>query len=313
MNSNMSINNKSRFSTWKRIKANRFIYFLLIPGLIFYIVFAYLPMYGVLLAFQDVGIGSSLLGNEWIGLENFQRLFEDEEFWIAFRNTIIISFGRLITGFSIPIILAILINELWHSKIKKTIQTIVTFPHFLSWVIISGIIFNLLSGDGLVNGIIEFFGHDKYYFSKEQNLFRPLLYVSGIWKSAGWGSVIYLAAISGINPELYEAATIDGASRLQRIRYITWSGMKPVVVLMLLLSIGGIMNAGFEQIFLMYNPTLYDVSDIIDTYVYRRTFVDGADYGLSTAAGLFKSVINITLLIFANYISKRIDKDYSIF
>ncbi|ABP68106.1 binding-protein-dependent transport systems inner membrane component [Caldicellulosiruptor saccharolyticus DSM 8903] len=290
----------------REIAYYKYIYLLLLPGLIFYIIFSYIPMYGVTLAFKEYDYAKGILHSPWVGLRNFEFILMEPEFWQAFRNTIIISFGKLITGFPAPIILAILINELREGRYKKSLQTIYTFPHFLSWVIVAGIIKNLFSSDGAINNALVALGFQKYSFLADARLFRPLLYISEIWKESGWSSIIYLAAISGIDPELYEAAYIDGANRWQRIRYITWPGIKPTAVLLFVLAVGNCMNAGFDQIFNLYNPLVYETGDIIDTYVYRITFLTNPDFGISTAVGLFKSVINFVLLISADRFLKAI-------
>uniref|UniRef100_UPI000584C1CA ABC transporter permease n=1 Tax=Caldicellulosiruptor sp. F32 TaxID=1214564 RepID=UPI000584C1CA len=225
-------------------------------------IFCYIPMYGVTLAFKEYDYAKGILHSPWVGLRNFEFILMEPEFWQAFRNTIIISFGKLITGFPAPIILAILLNELREGRYKKSLQTIYTFPHFLSWVIVAGIIKNLFSSDGAINNALVALGFQKYSFLADARLFRPLLYISEIWKESGWSSIIYLAAISGIDPELYEAAYIDGANRWQRIRYITWPGIKPTAVLLFVLAVGNCMNAGFDQIFNLYNPLVYETGDI---------------------------------------------------
>lgn len=290
----------------KGIKKNKYIYFILIPGLLYYIIFAYGPMYGLTIAFKDYQIRSGILGSPWNGIANFQRIFKDFEFYIALKNTLIISFSRIIIQFPIPIILALLLNELKEGVYKKTLQTVMTFPNFLSWVVVSSILVNLLSSGGAINNLFAIFGMPRQDFLADSQIFRPLLYATDIWKSAGWGSIIYLAAISSISPELYEAATIDGAGKFQKIISITWPCILPTVVVMLILSVGGVMNAGFDQIFNLQNPAVRQVSDILDTYIYRITFGTGTDFGFSTGVGLFKSVINFILLFSFDKISKAI-------
>ncbi len=292
----MSKNKTTKGKLIKEISKNRYIYFLLIPGLAYYIIFAYGPMYGLTLAFKDYRIKAGILKSPWVGLANFERLFNNHEFYLALKNTIIISISRILIQFPIPIILALMFNELKEGKYKKTLQTIYTFPNFLSWVIVSSILINLLSSGGAVNSLLALAGFPKRDFLADTSLFRPMLYATDIWKSAGWGSIIYLAAISAINPELYEAATIDGANRLQKTIYITWPTIQPTVLVMLILSIGNIMNAGFDQIFNMMNPAVRSVGDILDTYIYRITFETGTNFGFSTAVSLFKAVINFMLL-----------------
>lgn len=281
----------------KRVAQNKFIYLILLPGILYYIIFAYFPMYGVSLAFKEYFASKGILGSPFVGLVNFKYVFTDSYFWKACYNTIFISFGRIIFQFPFPIILAIMLNEVSNGRYKKTLQTIYTLPHFLSWVIVSGIILNICDFNGPINHLIELFGGDKQTFLSSKGIFIPLLFISDSWKESGWSSIIYLAAIASINNEIYEAAEIDGANRLKKMLHVTWPGIKPTVIVMLLLSIGGMMNGGFDQIFNMYNPAVQSVSDIIDTYIYRITFQMGSDFGFSTAVGLFKSVINFVLLV----------------
>jgi len=293
----------------KNIIRNKYIYILLLPGILFYVIFAYFPMYGITLAFKEFQINKGIIGSPWIGFANFKEIFRLDDFWNAFYNTIGISFQRLLIEFSIPIILALMLNEIANSKLKRFFQTVFTFPNFLSWIVVSGIIFSLFSDEGAVNQVLMSIGADKQSLMMDQNFFRPLLYISSIWKSAGWSSIIYLAAISSINPEIYEAATIDGATRIQQMLHITWPGIKSTVAVLFVLAVGNVMNAGFDQIFNMYNASVYNVADIIDTYIYRRTFQIGSDFGSSTAVGLFKSLINLILLIAANLGVKKLGEE----
>jgi len=288
----------------KEVYRNRYIYLILLPGVLYYAIFNYGPMYGVLLAFKDFRATEGIWGSPFVGLKHYEYIFADQEFWRAFQNTIIISFGRLLTQFPVPIILALLLNELREGRYKKTLQTLYTFPHFLSWVIVASLVINVFGTEGTVNQLLGLFGIDKQMFLANQDLFRPLLYMTEIWKSTGWTAIIYLATIASISPELYEAAYMDGASRLQRMRYITWPGIRSAVVLMLLLSVGNTMNAGFDQIFNMYNAAVLPVSDILDTYIYRITFQTSGDFGFSTAVGLFKALINFVLLVVFDRIAK---------
>jgi putative aldouronate transport system permease protein len=295
-----------RRSLIREILMNKYVYLLLLPGVVFYIIFNYIPMYGITLAFKEFVIRKGILGSPWVGLQNFQYILGEPEFWKVFKNTLIISFGRIITGFPIPILIAILLNELKEGAYKKGLQTFYTFPHFLSWVIIAGIVRNLFSNDGAVNNLLFTLAAQRYDFLANNDLFRPLLFMTDIWKEAGWSSIIYLATIAGINPELYEAAHIDGANRFQRMLHITWPELRPTVVLLLILAVGNCMNAGFDQIYNLYNPLVYDSGDIIDTYLFRITFLTNPEYGVSTAVGLFKSLINLGLLLTADRFLKLI-------
>ena len=291
---------------WREIVRNKYIYLILLPGLIFYIIFAYGPMYGLTIAFKDYHVKQGILGSPWNGVDNFIRIFRDVEFYTALKNTLVISFSRIIVQVPVPIILALLLNELKEGVYKKTLQTVLTFPNFLSWVVVSSILMNLLANGGAVNNLLAILGMERQNFLASTQIFRPLLYVTEIWKSAGWGSIIYLAAISAISPDLYEAATIDGAGKLQKMFFITWPSIRPTVVVMLILSVGGVMNAGFDQIFNMQNPAVRQVADILDTYIYRITFGTGTDFGFSTGVGLFKAVINFIMLFTFDKISRVI-------
>lgn len=291
---------------WREILKNRYIYLILLPGMAYYLIFAYGPMYGLTIAFKDFQIRAGILGSPWNGIDNFVRIFRDNEFYLALKNTLIISFSRILFQFPVPIILALLLNELNKGPFKKTLQTVLTFPNFLSWVVVSSILINLLSNGGAVNNLLAMMGFARKDFLADVRIFRPLLYLSEIWKSAGWGSIIYLAAISAISPELYEAATIDGAGKFQKMIAITWPSIRPTAVVMLILAVGGVMNAGFDQIFNLQNPAVRPVSDILDTYIYRITFGTGTDFGFSTGVGLFKSVINFILLFSFDKISRVI-------
>lgn len=305
-------------SLWMRIKAHWMFYALLLPALIFIIIFSYAPMGGILMAFKHYRFNTpSLWGDvpvirffgqmanmEWVGMKWFENLWAKPDFWAAFRNTLIISFGRLVIEFPMPIILALLMNEMRHSGLKRVYQTIYTFPHFLSWVLVVSIIRLLFQSDGTVNTIIKAMGGQTVGFLSDANIFRPMLYTTSIWKGVGWGSIIYMATISGIDPSLYEAATIDGANRWQACWSITWPSIKPTVVIMLIMQCGQILNAGFDQVFNMYNELTYSTGDIFDTFIYRYAFQRGQNLSLSTAAGLFKSVCNFALLLSANGIAK---------
>lgn len=296
----------------KQIKAiikNRYIYLILIPGMAYLFIFSFIPMYGIQIAFKNFMIDKGFWGSPWIGFLNFKYMFIDQQFWVAFTNTIVISVSRIAFTFFVPVILAIIINELSDGKYRRVLQTALTFPHFLSWVIISGILFNILNSDGLVNHMISQLGLKPISFLGTPALFRPLLYLAEVFKESGWGSIIYLASIAAINPEIYEAAIVDGANTIQRIWHVTLPGIKPTMVLLLVLGVGNVMNAGFDQIFNLYNPVVYPVADIIDTYIYRITFQSATDFGFSTAVGLFKSVLNFIFIISANKLAKLVGEN----
>ena len=263
-------------------------------------------MYGLTIAFKDFVLLKGISGSPWVGLENFRKLLTAPSFSEVFVNTIKISFLRLIFGFPAPILLALLLNEVGNARFKKVVQTISYLPHFLSWVVLAGIVIQILSpSSGIVNQIIVMFGGNPIYFVADPRYFVPMLIVTGIWKEVGWGTVVYLASITSISPELYEAATIDGAGRFQKMLHITLPALRPVVSIMFILNSGNLINAGFDQIYNLYNPAVYKVADIIDTYVYRRGLLD-MKYSFSSAAGLFKNIISFALVLTTNGLVKVI-------
>lgn len=285
-----------------------FYYLMLAPALLGFLVFHYFPMYGVIMAFKNYRFIDGIWGSPWIGLDNFSQLFGDMFFWRILRNTLLISGLHILFGFPAPILLALLFNELVNGSFKRVVQTISYLPHFMSWVILSGIMIELLSPSrGALNYVITLFGGEPIHFLANPDTFVGVLVVSHLWQSVGWGSIIYLAAIAGINQDQYESATIDGANRFHQIRYITLPSLVPVMTVLFILNVGGVMNAGFDQIFNLYNPAVYSVADIIDTYVYRIGLID-TKYGFSTAVGLFKNVVALVLVVGTNYIVKRFNE-----
>lgn len=294
-------------SILKSIFYYKYFYLMLLPVVVWYAIFAYTPMYGITLAFKTFHYGKGILGSPWIGFQHFIDLMSDTSFWSAFKNTIIISFGKLLFHFPTPIILAILLNELIFHRAKKLFQTILTFPHFISWIVLAGIMTNILGQSGVVNQVISNLGGGTVPFLSDPSIFRPVIYISHIWKEIGWDSIIYIAALAGIAPELYEAAKIDGAGRWHQIRYVTWPGIRPTVAILFILTIGQMLNLGssFDQIFNLYSSPVYGVADTIDTFVYRTTFTTGADFGYMTAVGFLKSAINVTMIYLANTLVKK--------
>ena len=279
-------------------------FLLLVPGALFFIVFHYVPMTGAVIAFKEYRMSEGILGSPWNGLENFERLFLGRNFVNALRNTLTISLLRLAFGFVAPIILALLLNEIRISWYKRTIQTLTYLPFFFSWVILGGIFLMLFSVDGPLNSIVRGLGGRTIPFMTNDAWFVFVLIATGIWNSAGYGAIIYLAALSGIDPALYEAAYVDGAGRWKQTLHITLPCLVPTIITLFILSLGGILNAGFDQIYNMYNPLVYDVSDILDTWILRR--LQSLDFGLATAAGIFKSVVGMMLIIAANSVTKRL-------
>ena len=280
----------------KRIRNNWMLYAMLVPVLVWYLIFCYLPMGGITLAFKEFRFDMGLWRSPIVGFKHFKAMFSDREFWTAFTNTIIFSLGKLVFHFPVPIIVAVLLNEIKISKVKKVFQTIFTFPHFISWVVLSGILINIFASNGIVNQTLGALGMEKIAPIIEVGSFRWFIWLSNIWKEFGWDAIIYMAALTSIDPQLYEAAEIDGAGRLGKMLHITWPGIRGIVSVMLILQIGGIMSGAS---FLDSAP-VYPVGDIIDTYVYRKSFMVGANFGYTTAIGLLKSVIGVALLLTAN-------------
>lgn len=289
----------------KQILKYRNYYIMLLSGLIFVILFLYLPIFYNFIAFKDYKIFLGPLGSPWCGLKNFTKLFRTPDFMRILKNTFALCFLKILIGFPIPIILALLINEVKNIMFKKTIQTIVYLPHFISWVIIATIASTLLSpSDGVINLLLNKLGINSIFFMGDSRYFRGVLVATDIWKEMGWSAIIYLAALSGVPLDLYEAATVDGANKLQKMKYVTFPCILPTIIIMLLLRIGNILNSNFEQVFTMYNSSVYDVADIIDTYVYRVGIIQ-TQYGFSASAGLFKSIISLVLVVTCNWLTKK--------
>lgn len=295
-----------RIGLLKCIRAHPVLYLMLIPGIAFMLVFRYAPMYGVSIAFQDYSVVKGISGSPWVGLENFRYLFGSKDFAKILRNSVWISLINLFWGFPVPILLSLLLNEVRNRFFKKTVQTVLYLPHFISWVIVAGLVMNFTAvNNGVINEVIKFFGGRPIAFLQSEQYFRSVLVVSNIWKGAGWGTIVYLAAISGIDPALYEAATIDGASRLQRMRHITLPSISSTIVVLLILNTGSILTNSFEQIYMLYSPLVYDVADVFETYSYR-VGLSGGRFSYGTAIGIFQSVVNMILIFTTNRISRKI-------
>lgn len=300
-----------KVSFWKRLgrdlRMNKYIYIMVLPVVVYYLIFHYGPMYGVIIAFKDFQVTEGIWGSEWVGFKHFIDFFNNYYFWRLIRNTFLISFYELIFAFPAPIILALLLNELRKLWFKRIVQTVSYLPHFISLVVVVGMLVDFSSQNGLFNQFLSLFGIEPISFMQKAEWFRPLYIGSGIWQGIGWGSIIYLAAMAGINPELYEAAKIDGAGRFRQMWHVTLPGITPLIVILLILQIGSIMSVGFEKIILMYNPMTRETADVISTYVYRKGILE-ASFSFSSAVGLFNAVINLTLLILANKISARVSE-----
>ena len=291
---------------WRYFLRNRWLYFLLIPGILYLFIFNYLPMYGIIISFKDFSFRKGILGSEWIGFANYREMFASETFWNVLKNSIVLSLYRLAASFPFPILLALLLNEVRHKYFKKVVQTIIYLPHFVSWVVFAGMVQLFLSPtDGMINMLIKMLGGEPIPFLQRSEYFRTILVISGIIKSAGWGTIVYLAAITAIDQEMYEAAVIDGANRLQKMFYLTIPCISNTIVILLILDMGSLLKNGFEQVYLLYNPLVYDVADIIETYVYRLG-LEGGQYSYTTAVGLFQSVVGMIMILAANAVTRRI-------
>lgn len=291
-------------------RANMYLYLMLLPGLIFFVVFKYIPMYGIIMAFQDYQIGAGFSGSTWIGFDNFIRLFQDPYFWNAMKNTLIINLLVFFFGMPIPIMFALFLNEVASPKFRKTVQTIVYLPHFVNWVVYAGIVIMMLSpSTGIINTLIKAFGGDPIAFMEKSSWWRVVYIGADILKGFGWASIIYYAAIVSVDQEMYEAAKIDGASRSQRMRYLTLPSIAPTISIMLILQVGKIVSIGFEQVWTMSNNMVLDVSEVISTFIYRRTLGPQAgmfpQFGYMAAVGLFQSVLALILVIASDRISKK--------
>ncbi|WP_201007164.1 ABC transporter permease [Paenibacillus glycanilyticus] len=286
-------------------------YLMLLPGMVWLVMFSIVPMFGILMAFQNYNPGSGLFKSEWVGLENFKYMFQLNDSKTVIRNTLIIAVGKIVLNLIVPLVFAILLNELRNLRYKKLVQTVVYLPHFLSWVIMSTIVIGIFGYYGVVNTVFGYFGADPKLFMADAGIFRQLIVGTDVWKEFGYNAIIYLAALTGVNPNLYEAAAIDGANRWQLIRHVTLPALTTTVVLLGVLSLGNVLNANFDQVYNLYNPLVYSTGDVLDTWVYRLG-LQNLQFSLATAAGLFKSVISFVLI----YISYRLAyryADYTIF
>lgn len=293
-------------SLLEHVARNKLLYLILVPGLTYFVLFHYLPMYGLVIAFKSYNIFKGIAGSEWVGLGNFRAVFAQPQFLVVFRNSLLINLYKLIINFPLPIVAALLINEIGSRLYRRATQTVIYFPFFLSWVVVAGLVINLLSpSTGVVNLILDGIGLRRVNFLARKEYFRTILVLSDLWHILGWHSVIYLAALTGVDPQLYEAAKMDGASKLAIIRRITLPAIMTTINVLLLMRIGNMLNMGFEQVFLLYNPLVYEVGDVLETYIYRIGLVE-ARYDIATAVGLFKSFIGLSLLLVADAIAKRV-------
>jgi putative aldouronate transport system permease protein len=288
------------------IRKNRWLYVMLVPVLLYFTVFHYVPMYGAIIAFKDFSPRLGIWGSPWAGLEHFESFFTGLYFWRVVKNTLMISVYEIVFGFPAPIILALLLNEIRVSAFKRTVQTITYMPHFISLVVVCGIIKEFTMSDGLIVDILAFLGMERMSLLIEPDYFRTIFVSSGIWQHIGWGTIIYLAALAGIDPEQYEAARMDGASRWKQMLHVTLPGIMPTIIILLILEMGRVMNVGMEKIILLYNPATYETSDVISSYVYRMGLQE-FNYSFSSAVGLFNSAINFMMVIGSNWMSRKLN------
>ena len=294
-----------RRERWSRVRRMRLLYLSLLPALLLLLVFNYVPIYGIVIAFKNFQASRGILGSPWNNFENFEVLFGSFQFQRVMRNTVIISVQRIVFGFPAPILLALIINEFANSWWKKGIQSITYLPHFISWVVMAGILVEILSPQrGIIGYLYTVLGRDAPLLLTNQDVFRPILIATEVWKEVGWGSVIYLAAISSIDPTMYDVARIDGAGRIRQATSITLPSLLPVITILFILRLSGILNAGFDQIFNLYNELVYEVADIIDTYMYRVGILS-QEFEFATAAGLFKNVVGVALIVLVNAVIRR--------
>lgn len=300
---------KNKKTLWSRIKkeliTNKYLYILLIPVLAYYIIFMYLPMFGLAMAFQDYSIAKGITGSPWVGFKYFKEFISGIYFSRTLTNTLVISFANIAFGFPVPIIFALLLNEVRNKSFKKFVQTSTYLPHFISMVVICGMIVDFFGTDGLITKLFVAIGGENVNYVAEPKWFRTIFVVTEIWQGFGWSSIVYLAALSGVDQALYEAATIDGAGRFKQVWHITLPGILPTIMTMLIMRLGQVMTVGYEKVILLYSPSTYEVADVISSYVYR-TGITGARYSYSAAVGMFQSVINVIMLLIANKISAKL-------
>jgi len=295
-------------SIYREFIMNRWLYIMFLPPLIWFVIFVYWPMYGILIAFKNYNIVTGFANSPWVGIRYFEQFFSDPYFWRLLRNTLLINVYGLLWGFPVPILLALAFNELRNRKVKKVTQTISYLPYFISTVVVCGIVVKFLSpSTGVINAILQRLGFDSIYFLQKPEYFRTILISMGIWQSAGFNTIIYMATISGINTELYESAIVDGANRRQQAWYITLPGMLPTIVIMLILNLGQLLMVGHERIILLYNPMIYSTADVFNTYVYRRGLLE-AEYSYAAAVSLFQCCLGFLLVYVSNRICRRLNE-----
>ncbi|TXK84190.1 sugar ABC transporter permease [Paenibacillus sp. N3.4] len=288
---------------WQRFMKERYLWLMALPGVIYFCIYKYVPMLGIVIAFQKYVPSKGFLGSQWVGLDNFRRIFDSPEIGHYFMNTVIISFYQIVFAFTIPIVIAILLNEIRAVLFKKVVQTLLYLPHFLSWVVVAGIFYLLFQSDGQVNHLLKDWGMQPINILSNKDNFRAMLILQVIWKESGWGTIIYLAALTGIDPELYEAAKMDGAGRLKQIFHVTLPGIRSTIIILFILRLGTVLDVGFEQVYLMLNASVSEVGEVLDTYVYRMGVVNG-NFSFTTAVGLLKGIVGMILIVAANKLAR---------
>ncbi|MFC4402699.1 ABC transporter permease [Gracilibacillus xinjiangensis] len=298
-----------RSETWRKVKKNKLIYLMILPGLIYFLIYKYLPMYGLIISFQDYKPYKGIAGSEWVGFAHFERLFTSSEFWMIFKNTLMLFGLQVFVFFPIPIILSLMLNEVRHNFFKRSVQTLVYIPHFMSWVVIVSISYVMLTLDGgIVNAVLETLGFQPINFLLNDEWFRPMYILQVIWREAGWGTIIFLAAITAVDPSLYEAARMDGANRFRQMWHITLPAIRSVIIVLLILKIGDVLELGFEHVYLLLNSSNRNVAEIFDTYVYVAGLQQG-QFSYSTAVGFFKGIVGLIMVMFANWLAKRFNEE----
>lgn len=281
---------------------------MLLPLLIYYIVFHYVPLYGATIAFKRFEVGSGLWDSPWVGFQYFYDFFQSYYFWRLMKNTLLLNVYQLLFAFPAPILFALLINEIAGQRLKRIVQTVTYLPHFVSIIVVCGMIHQFLARDGVLTDILVWLGMERTAFLGQADYFRTIFVSSDIWQHIGWGSIIYLASISSINPELYEAARMDGANRFKQIRHVTIPGIMPIIIILFILKMGQMMDVGFEKVILLYNPNTYVTADVINSFVYRRGLGSSFEFSYTTAIGLFQSLLNFALLVMANWFSRKVNE-----
>lgn len=300
---------RPRSERLRRLQKNKLLYLMILPGILFFIVYKYVPMYGLIIAFMDYKPYLGITGSPWVGMEHFDRLFNEPMFWTIFRNTIYLFVLNMVFYFPVPIILALMLNEVRITVFKRWVQSLIYIPHFMSWVIIVSIAYVMLTMDGgIINELLVMFGFNEVNFLLNPDWFRPIYIVNTIWREAGWGTIIYLAAIAAVDPGLYEAARMDGANRFRQIWHVTLPSIRSVIIVLLILKIGDVLELGFEHVYLLLNAMNREVAEIFDTYVYTTGLRQG-QFSYSTAVGAFKSFVGLVLVMGANWLSKKFGED----